>query len=72
MKNLFQDQPEVLTLQEVADLLRIDVQTVKSWCKKGIIKYATVSPRGDKRIHKKDVIEYLQKLNDEPPTISKK
>ena len=49
------DAPEVLTIEEVANLLRVDPQSIKNYIKSGKIKAAHPSKRLI-RILKKDIL----------------
>lgn len=53
------DLPDLLIIEEVAELLRVDKQTVKRYIDKGAIKRIKL-PSGHVRILKKE-IEYLLK-----------
>lgn len=51
-----EDYPEIMTIGEVADLLRLSTLTLKRWEKKGAIKCFRINARGDRRYLKKDII----------------
>ena len=53
----------MLTVEEVARLLHIHVNTVRRWSDKGIIRTYRISLRGDRRFRKKDIVCFLSKLN---------
>ena len=44
-----QDLPDLLTIREVAGLLRVSTLTVKRWGKKGKLPAIRINSRGDRR-----------------------
>jgi len=55
---------ELLTLQQVADILKVNAQTLRRWDSKGILKAIRVGSRkgvGDRRYRKSDVEAYLSR-----------
>jgi len=50
--------PDLMTVREVADLLRVSVLTVKRWGKKGKLPPIRINSRGDRR-YKKEAVLYL-------------
>lgn len=50
-----EDLPDLLTIREVADLLRVSPLTIKRWGKKGKLPAIRINSRGDRR-YKKDVV----------------
>ena len=56
IKNL----PDLLTVKEVAELLRVSPRTIKRWGNTGKLDFIRINSRGDRR-YKKDTI--LAKLN---------
>jgi len=52
------DLPDLLTIREVADLLRVSPLTIKRWGKKGKLPAVRINSRGDRR-YKKEVITRL-------------
>lgn len=57
------DLPDLLTVREVAELLRVSPLTIKRWGKKGKLPAIRINSRGDRR-YKKDAILLL--LNVKP------
>jgi len=55
----FDDLPELLTLDEVASLLRVSKITLKRWGKKGKLPAIRINSRGDRRYQKKEVLRFL-------------
>ncbi len=53
-----EDLPDLLTIREVADLLRVSPLTIKRWGKKGKLPAIRINSRGDRR-YKKDVVTRL-------------
>jgi excisionase family DNA binding protein len=53
-----QDLPDLMTIREVAQLLRVSPLTIKRWGKKGKLPAIRINSRGDRR-YKKDVITRL-------------
>jgi len=49
------DLPDLMTIREVADLLRVSPLTIKRWGKKGKLPAIRINSRGDRR-YKKEVI----------------
>lgn len=52
------DLPDLLTIREVADLLRVSPLTIKRWGKKGKLPAIRINSRGDRR-YRKEVIQRL-------------
>jgi len=52
------DLPDLLTIREVAELLRVSPLTIKRWGKKGKLPAIRINSRGDRR-YKKEVINRL-------------
>ena len=50
-----QDLPDLMTIREVSELLRVSPLTVKRWGKKGKLPAIRINSRGDRR-YKKEVI----------------
>jgi len=53
------DLPDLLTIREVADLLRVSPLTVKRWGKKGKLPAIRINSRGDRRYRKEVVLQLL-------------
>lgn len=52
------DLPDLLTVREVADLLRVSPLTIKRWGKRGKLPAIRINSRGDRR-YKKEAILWL-------------
>ena len=49
--------PDLLTVREVADLLRVSPLTIKRWGKRGKLTPIRINSRGDRR-YKKEAVLY--------------
>lgn len=58
LKNL----PDLLTVREVAEILRVSPLTLKRWGKRGKLPAIRINSRGDRR-YKKDTVLYLLGIN---------
>jgi excisionase family DNA binding protein len=54
-KVVLSDLPDLMTIREVAQLLRVSPLTIKRWGKKGKLPAIRINSRGDRR-YKKDVV----------------
>lgn len=53
-----EDLPDLLTVREVADLLRVSPLTIKRWGKRGKLVPIRINSRGDRR-YKKEAVLWL-------------
>lgn len=53
------DLPDLITIREVADLLRVSPLTIKRWGKKGKLPAIRINSRGDRRYKKEVVMKLL-------------
>lgn len=51
--------PDLLTVREVADLLRVSPLTIKRWGKRGKLPAIRINSRGDRRYRKESVLWLL-------------
>lgn len=51
--------PDLLTVREVADLLRVSPLTIKRWGKRGKLPAIRINSRGDRRYKKEAVLWML-------------
>lgn len=58
------DLPDLLTIKEVADLLRVSPLTIKRWGKKGKLPAIRINSRGDRRYKKEVVMRLLGETNE--------
>ncbi len=54
-----EDLPDLLTIREVAELLRISPLTIKRWGKKNKLPAIRINSRGDRRYRKEVVLRLL-------------
>lgn len=54
--------PDLLTVREVADLLRVSPLTIKRWGKRGKLPAIRINSRGDRR-YKKEAVMWLLGMN---------
>lgn len=57
--------PDLLTVREVADLLRVSPLTIKRWGKRGKLPAIRINSRGDRRYKKEAVLWLLGVTPDE-------
>lgn len=53
--------PELLTLKEACEILKVHPNTLRQWDEKGILKAIRFGPRRDRRYKKLDIIKLLEK-----------
>lgn len=53
------DLPDLMTIREVANLLRVSPLTIKRWGKKGKLPAIRINSRGDRRYRKNIVLRIL-------------
>ncbi len=53
------NMPDLLTVREVAELLRVSTLTVKRWGKRGKLPAIRINARGDRRYRKEQVLYLL-------------
>ena len=59
-KNLdLNNLPDLLTVSEVANLLRVSTLTIKRWSKRGKLPAIRINSRGDRRYKKESVLWML-------------
>ena len=59
--------PDLLTVREVADLLRVSPLTIKRWGKRGKLPAIRINSRGDRRYKKEAVLWLLGMSADDQP-----
>jgi len=59
--------PDLLTVREVADLLRVSPLTIKRWGKRGKLPAIRINSRGDRRYKKEAVLWLLGMSPDDQP-----
>lgn len=53
-----EELPDLLTVREVADILRVSPLTIKRWGKRGKLPAIRINSRGDRR-YKKEAVLWL-------------
>jgi len=53
----------MLTVREVAQLLHIHPNTLRRWSNRGLIKAYRITPRGDRRYRREEILNFLARLN---------
>ncbi|PIU03298.1 hypothetical protein COT44_03675 [Candidatus Shapirobacteria bacterium CG08_land_8_20_14_0_20_39_18] len=53
------EMPDLLTVREVAEVLRVSPLTIKRWGKRGKLPAIRINSRGDRRYRKKAVLWLL-------------
>jgi excisionase family DNA binding protein len=59
-KKLEQEVPELLTLQEACDLLKVHPNTLRQWDKNGTLPAIRLGTKRVRRYRKEDIINFLQ------------
>lgn len=59
IKLKIEDLPDLLTVKEVAELLRVSPLTIKRWGKRGKLSAIRINSRGDRRYRKEAVLWLL-------------
>lgn len=52
--------PELLTLKETCEILKVHPNTLRQWDERGILKAVRFGRRRDRRYKKEDIIKLLQ------------
>lgn len=60
--------PDLLTVREVAELLRVSPLTIKRWGKRGKLPAIRINSRGDRRYRKESVLWVLGMSPKESPS----
>ena len=56
-----EDMPEILTLKQACEALNCHPNTLRNWDNQGILKAIRFGKRGDRRYHKEDILNILNK-----------
>lgn len=51
--------PELLTLREATEVLRVHANTLRNWEREGLISAVRIGPRRDRRYQKSVIVELL-------------
>lgn len=54
--------PELLTLKETCEILKVHPNTLRQWDKKGVLKAVRFGVRGDRRYNKEDILKITNKI----------
>ena len=54
----------MLTVREVAELLHVHPNTLRRWSNKGRIRAYRITPRGDRRFKREEIVRFLKELNN--------
>jgi len=57
--------PDLMTIREVSELLRVSPLTVKRWGKKGKLPAIRINSRGDRRYKKEVILRLLGETGEE-------
>lgn len=55
------DIPELLTLKEACEILKVHPNTLRQWDEKGILKAVRFGQRRDRRYKKEDLLRLIDK-----------
>ena len=53
--------PDILTLQQVCDVLNCHPNTLRKWDNRGILKAMRFGSRKDRRYRKSEIVQFLKK-----------
>lgn len=53
--------PELLTLKEACEILKVHPNTLRQWDEKGILKAVRFGQRRDRRYRKEDILKLISK-----------
>ena len=53
--------PELLTLKEACEILKVHPNTLRQWDEKGILKAVRFGQRRDRRYRKEDILRLINK-----------
>lgn len=59
------DLPDLITIREVASLLRVSSLTIKRWGKAGKLPAIRINSRGDRRYKKSVILKLLNEVQEE-------
>ncbi|MDA1317472.1 MAG: MerR family transcriptional regulator [bacterium] len=56
--------PDLMTIREVSELLRVSALTIKRWGKKGKLPAIRINSRGDRRYKKEVILRLLGEIKE--------
>jgi len=54
---------DMLTIREVARLFHVHPNTLRRWSNNGRIRAYRITPRGDRRFKREEIVRFLEQLN---------
>ena len=54
---------DMLTIREVAQLFHVHPNTLRRWSNNGRIRAYRITPRGDRRFKREEIVHFLAELN---------
>jgi len=69
-RNLKKSKDTLLTVTEVADLLRVHPNTIRVWADKGLLRTYRIGSRGDRRFRAQDVERFVRNSREAKPKTS--
>ncbi len=61
--------PRMLTVKEIASILRIHPNTVRRWERNGLLKSYSIGPRRGLRFRQEDILDFLDGSKNELHTV---
>ncbi len=59
-KKLGQEVPELITLKEACEILKVHPNTLRQWDKNGVLPAIRIGTKRVRRYRKEDIIKFLQ------------
>lgn len=53
--------PELITLKDACELLKVHPNTLRQWDEKGVLKAIRIGVRKDRRYRKEDILKLIRK-----------
>jgi excisionase family DNA binding protein len=58
-----ENMSDMLTIREVARLFHVHPNTLRRWSNNGRIRAYRITPRGDRRFKREEIVHFLAELN---------